>query len=868
MVDAQLQQLTESARQKVASTLQKINNARAEIQRIQQTTGSTSTSRALARQIDEDYAVQLKYNQAELDALLKSTSAEEAKSKVAEASSKVRASEIAFLNTRISQAERNKIIKQQNQSLGTAYLPLEVKKSSSILKPIINLANNNYNKNIGYETYINPITKQGISIIKGENAPSGYVKQSSPNIFKINSSTIMRGLKLLTTTASTDAFSNIKQEGTKRLRENLDILSGGQYSADYYNRLQNILNNHIKNFNSLYSGRTLSEDEYKQAIEISNEINYAQKVLDGVRGRITGFTETTAGLIKGDKLKSIAFGIISAGAGSLVSASKTPESIVTLIKNPSYVKDFPSSFVKGIKDSVSQSIQYIALNPYFGIARISTQIGIIYATGRLSAKGITLLKKLTPKGTIKIFKTLSKIPRKNLAKININIRKVLQKGKVTKVVMNIDGIGKGKIKGIAKGISYSLGKNKQISIAWGNIAKEGKFLTRKKKGFISGGVSISKKISSGVYESAGKGKSLSYNRIYLNRVGKIIAEYNLDDYVSNSISKQLNKNLAVIIGKTQTSAKTGAVFIGYIRDISKKIKIAIKNGSVKQLDDIYNIALKRFNENFKPKKYVLLGTKKLPTNYAVKQIIQQSTEQALKGTQAVIQATSSAVSRASRKLIKQGIKNVSKSTLKNSTKLLIKQASSVLIKGASIASVVYALNSAQAERQVIKLLTTPLSKQGLQSKQIIRQIQVPTQQPVLSKKIISPQKIKRLSLPLIPAIPNIPPTGTIRGKSYPGKPKNAIRVKGGYLGYVVVGRSKRAFRNLTRIPIEFDSSLNIASYFAMNYPTGYAVLKPSNIVTSKEAISRYPRVPKDFYTRNKNKLQIIKKKRSLIIKRK
>jgi len=581
----------------------------------------------------------------------------------------------------------------------------------------------------GY-TYVNLLTKEKISVAPGTTAPKGYVKSSTLPKFVTPESTL-RGLKLLTSTKATDPFSDISQKGTRQFRENLDLLSGGQLSVSNFNNLQSRLNQHVNNFNKLYGDRELTQEEYNQANKILQEIEYSQKVIDGVRNRITNYVPNLvrSDLIQKSKLKSIALGALVAGAGAVVSAVQTPESIYNLIRNPSMVKDFPSNFLNSVKSSLYENIEYIRINPYFGIAKLTTQAGIIYATGKLSARGITLLKQLRPKGMVKLFKTLKAIPKKNLAKININVRKVLQKGKVTKVVMNIDGIGKGKVKGVAKGISYSLGKNKQVSLVWGNIAKEGRFVMGPKKGFVSGGVSVSKKITSRVYESAGRGKSLSYNRVYLNRVGKVITEYNLDDYVSNSISKQLNKKLAVIVGKTQTSSRTGAIFVGYIRDVSKQIKIAIKSGSVKQLDNIYNVALRRFNQNFKPQKYVTIGTKRIPTSYAVKQIIQQSTEQALKGTQAIVQATSSAVSRASRRLTKQGVKNISKSALRNSAKLLVKQASATLIKGASISSVVSALNSAQAERQVMKLLTIPLSKQGLQNKQIMKQMQVPIQQP-------------------------------------------------------------------------------------------------------------------------------------------
>ncbi|MBE3128133.1 MAG: hypothetical protein IMZ60_00430, partial [Actinobacteria bacterium] len=119
MVLPNLQQMTQSAQQKLLSINQDITNARNEVQRIENTTGSTSTSRALKRQIDEDFDVRRRYAEAELSALSQSSSPEEAKSRVSEATSQVHAGEIAYLRQSIGQQQQKKLLQQENAGLIT-----------------------------------------------------------------------------------------------------------------------------------------------------------------------------------------------------------------------------------------------------------------------------------------------------------------------------------------------------------------------------------------------------------------------------------------------------------------------------------------------------------------------------------------------------------------------------------------------------------------------------------------------------------------------------------------------------------------------------------------------------------------------------
>ncbi|MBE3128579.1 MAG: hypothetical protein IMZ60_02750 [Actinobacteria bacterium] len=179
----------------------------------------------------------------------------------------------------------------------------------------------------------------------------------------------------------------------------------------------------------------------------------------------------------------------------------------------------------------------------------------------------------------------------------------------------------------------------------------------------------------------------------------------------------------------------------------------------------------------------------------------------------------------------------------------------------------------------IKSADAILVKIGELSKQKYKQKVIQAIMPVYQQrlKIIQKQIQNIVIFPtiiprVIPRPPITPPKKPIEEFpilfKLPEGMSNLIRVNKGYGGYVVAGRIPGRVRQLNRLPLTLESSLSIGTYFALNTPKGYSILKKSPQKVTKQTLERYPNISRDFFRKNKNKIAIIKKGNSLIIKRK
>ncbi len=108
-----LNQQKEAAAKEVAEIQKQIQDLRDTKQRIESTTGSTGTSRAIGRQLDEEFSVKLKYASAKLSALEQSQSLSEAQQRIEYGTQQVSAGERAALQSSIAQKQQSKLLQKE-----------------------------------------------------------------------------------------------------------------------------------------------------------------------------------------------------------------------------------------------------------------------------------------------------------------------------------------------------------------------------------------------------------------------------------------------------------------------------------------------------------------------------------------------------------------------------------------------------------------------------------------------------------------------------------------------------------------------------------------------------------------------------------
>lgn len=657
--------------------------------------------------------------------------------------------------------------------------------------------------------------------------------------------------------------------------QSADILSQGAISAEKLNQLQRELNKQVYHFNLVYGSRELTPAQYNDALKLADKLEKAQNKLDAEKEKVQGGLVKAVKLIKNKDIQA-GLGAASMLTSSVVGTVQIPKRLLNAARNKVNLTDIPKNVYKGIVETGKHEIEMIRVSPTFGIARVVTLAGVMIVTARLTGKGITLTKRVTSKTAKSLNNFIKKVPNKNKIKLNIEgtVKKVGSRITVSKV--RIDGLGPKGVKGVAGGVTLSIGKGNSITYSFGKMAVPGKlfrdakkvryvaqtfskgvkrdFITRKivkigktktkvtqtRKGVQSigvGGVANLEKLSLALAKKRQTG--LFNPKSYLEGVGNIAQSVKV-------------KNIYHIIGKNVMSKDRRIRYAAMIRDISAKSKtgrpITFFRESRKSLGEYY---------------------KKAKLTPAQRVVATQEYIQSVNSVNAVI---GSAIQSVSKNLVKRiptkTLKKIPKTKMNN---VIVKLSSNLIDK--TLAGVTSVVSVSQINAQMNKVAPLLISQQKLLSVPKTKSAQVPAIAQVAAQRMGSSlRNVPRpITTPITTALitPSIPissiPIGFFpRGSK---KVKNLIVKDRKYLGFNVVGKSKRKVNSLTRLPIKLESSLNIGAYFAMRYPKGYAILTPSTKGVKKEQISRPIKIPSNYFLRNRNKLNVIKRKKSILIKR-
>ncbi len=774
-----------------------------------------------------------------------------------------------------------------------------------------------------------------------------FLPQQEKNLPFVNEQSIVRGLKNIQTGTSNVEKSNV---GITKM---VNFYTQGEASLNRYNALQNQVNFQAEAFNRLYGGKELTPEEFEKASAIQERINAAQARLNQNRRELEQALPT---FLKSDIItKTGTYGIQLAKAlgfsasvvKTVYNLSQTPKAIATILRQPSVLINTPS----GIWNSIKTDIKFIGINPNYGIMKIATDAGTMFALGSVSKAGkLSILKRINPKYEVKLFNSLKAIPRANLTLLNYNLRKIGVEagGKVIKIVGKVEGTMAGKglkkinIRGNIEGISRRIGKDKSINYSFARIRKEGKVFQGKQKsasalsesklkkaqektfGLEKGGkVSVKTMYPKELSTSVTKGFSLTEVPIrnYVRLFKGIDKKFNVEQFVSASLERQINRNLIGFVGKAQGAAGTGAKYTGYFRtNIRKFVTAVIRNdkqlknnllaesqkifkeniannymknyGYIRKLDTAKGV-MRKLNRQEKIKlgnniinsfrkslsegnmgnaysqtlKASLLNQKlgnelRRLWNRASEQAIRKQFDTSLKQVNRILETSSGAIQNAMRSIAARQIKaGISKEKAFAIAKEFGKEAVKRLSKGASLTALIQGLSSASKSKMIQRgqSIISPKVKEAAGQISPV----ATAQRSMLKTKMITPLKTK-----IVGGIPIKPITTTPIRFTGERKSKGEYRKLGNnYYGYVVAGKKARTGRILTRLPIVFSSSLNIAAYYALHNPSGVAIIASSTKSASKKILFRYPKLPKDYFSVNRNKLNIIKQKRRIILKR-
>jgi hypothetical protein len=518
----------------------------------------------------------------------------------------------------------------------------------------------------------------------------------------------------------------------------------------------------------------------------------------------------------------------------------------------------------------------------------------------VQAKKISILiSNFNPSQKNDFLQTLSLLSRKQLDEAldyvsgwNVRIAKLSSSGDIVKYV--------GKVfnkKLVGGGISISIKKGKQgvITYTIGAIGKKGNlvkrfFLTKTFTPKAIKGIKIVQtqtpfgKINTfqRVKTAISGGKVISDRGRYLDRLFRLNQQLDIDEVIGKGTIGGRKISGLVVGSRGTISVYNGAVqslknFVGTKRIIG--IKNAVRNKVKKSvIRNAKELAKKEFNSAKIAKEIAEQlprdanrlseeSLKKITRRLYEKQlqknslkILQKSTKVTAEETISTMNGLVTGAEQATRQLIKR---MATLNIVKTATKIAIKSAIRTAVATGVINTARILERSEVAQSQIPALVNSQILKVAQSqipalriTQSLIPQLRTSTKS-VSKAIIISPKIVKPIVEPPIPIIFKLP--SGIKAKT--------IREQK-YQGYEVAGRTPRRIMAITKYPASLNSSLSIATYFALHSPRGYAILTPSQKKVSKQVIDRPIRFGKDYYEKNKNKIVIIKKGRNVVIRRK